>query len=106
MIRWFNTAVNATESSDYELPVDPTALNLKNSSHAKKRKTYEKPTKLDLLVYEPNLPNTIITSRTELLTDVKIANISHEFFKAFQRHHCPFRVEWVYPRPEEPFYQL
>jgi hypothetical protein len=79
------------------------ALNLKNSSHAKKRKTYEKPTKLDLLVYEPNLPNTIITSRTELLTDVKIANISHELFKVFQRHHCPFRVEWVYPRPEHLF---
>ena len=70
-----------------------------------KKRRDDKPTKLDLLKYEPNLPNTVITSRTELLTDVKIANIGYEVFKAFQRRHCIFRVEWVYPRTEHLFIQ-
>ena len=48
-----------------------------------KNGTYKKPTKLDLLKYEPNLPTTIITSRTELLTDVKIANVGSEVSKHF-----------------------
>jgi len=106
MMRWFDTAVHTAKSSCNKSPSsDSMDLSLNDFSYGKKRRTYKKPTKLDLLKYEPNLPTTIITSRTELLSDVKIANVGYEIFKAFQRQHSLFRVEWVYPRTEHLFVQ-
>ena len=45
--------------------------------------------RLNLIFWSMNLPDTMITSRTELLTDVKIANVGCEAFKAFKAFHIP-----------------